>query len=66
MNHTMKRFLNTGCIQSKTITKLFDVIMNRGLELFNNKEIPVTLTALDTGSNQHIITKHNKRGRDLK
>ena len=35
----------SGSIKRKTITKLFDRFVNRGAELWNDKEITTTLTA---------------------
>ena len=43
-NLIRKNITNSGCIKRKTITKLFDGFMNRGLELWNDKEITNTLT----------------------
>ena len=39
---------NSGGIKSKTITKLFNRFMNRALELWNHKEITITLSAPGT------------------
>ena len=43
MNHIRKSIPNNGGIKSKSITKLFDRFMDRGLELWNHKEITITL-----------------------
>ena len=48
MNLIRKSIPNSGGIKSKTITKLFDGFMNRGLELWNHKQISTTLTAPGT------------------
>ena len=48
MNLIWKGILNSGSIKSKIITKLFDRLMNRSVELWNDKEIPTTLTAPST------------------
>ena len=40
----MKSMPNSGGIKGKTITKLFDRFMNKGLQFWNNKEITTTLT----------------------
>ena len=37
-----------GAIKSKTITKLLDRFMDRGLEVWNDKEITTTLAAPGT------------------
>ena len=36
---------HSGSIKRKTISKLFDRFVNRGAELWNHKEITITLTA---------------------
>ena len=44
-------------MKSKTITKLFDGFINRGLELWNDKEITTTLTVpctVGTAVGKHI------------
>ena len=43
-NLIRKGLQNSGGIKSKTLTKLFDKIMNKGLELWNDKEISTTVT----------------------
>ena len=43
MNLIKKSIPNSGSIKSKTITKLPDRFMDRGLELWNDKEITTTL-----------------------
>ena len=48
MNVIRKRIPNGGGIESKTITKLLVRIMNRGIELLNDKEITTTPTAPGT------------------
>ena len=48
MNLVRKSIPNSGGIKSKTITKLSDSFMNKGVELWNDKEIITTLTALGT------------------
>ena len=48
MNLTRKSIPNSRGIKSKIITKLFDILMNRGLELWNDKGIITTLTEPST------------------
>ena len=48
MNLIRKGIPNSGRIKSKTMTNLFDRLMNRGLELWNGKEITTTLTVSGT------------------
>ena len=48
MNHIWKSFPNSGSIKSKTITKLFNRLMNRRVELWHDKEITTTLAAPGT------------------
>ena len=48
MNLIRKSIPNSGGIKNKTITKLFDRFMNRGLELWNDKEITTTPTVPGT------------------
>ena len=50
----------SGCIKSKTITKLLDKFIDRGLELWNNKEITTTLTAPGTVRTAVGRDKHSK------
>ena len=50
MNLTRKRIPNIGSIISKTITKLFHILMNRDLKLHNDKKITTSLTAPDIWS----------------
>ena len=45
MNLIWKSIPHSGGIKSKTITKLFDIFMNKRVELWNDKEIATTLTA---------------------
>ena len=45
MNLTKKGIPNSGGIKSKAINKLFDRLLSRGLEFWNNKEITTTLSA---------------------
>ena len=44
MNLVWESILNSGSIKSKSITELLDRFMNRGVELWNSKEITTTLT----------------------
>ena len=44
----MKSIPHSGNIKSETIRKLFDRFVNRGAELWNDKEITTTLTAPGT------------------
>ena len=48
MNLIWKSIPHSGGIKSKTITKLFDRFMNRRVELRNDKEVAITLTAPGT------------------
>ena len=48
MNLIRKNIPKSGGIKSKTITKLLDRFMDRGLELWNYKEITITLTTPGT------------------
>ena len=50
----------SGCIKSKTITKVLDKFIDRGLELWNNKEITTTLTAPGTVRTAVGRDKHSK------
>ena len=47
-NLIRKSIPNSGGIKSKTITKLLDRFIDKGLDLLNNKEITTTLTAPGT------------------
>ena len=44
LNLISKSIPNSGGIKRKTTTKLLDGFMDRGLELWNNKDITITLT----------------------
>ena len=48
MNFIRKSISNSGGIKSKTITKLLDRFMDRGLELWNHKKITTTPTVPGT------------------
>ena len=50
MNLIGKSILNSRSIESKTITKLFDRLTSRRMELWNNKEISTFLTVPGTVS----------------
>ena len=48
MHESHQSITNSGGIKNKTITKLLDRLMNRRVELWNDKEITTTLTAPGT------------------
>ena len=48
MNVIRKSIPNSGASKSKTITKLFDRFMDRGLKFWNYKEMTTTLTVPGT------------------
>ena len=54
----------SGSIKSKTVTKLFDIFMNRKVELRNDKEIATTLAvpgAIKTVVGRKIQSKIPKK-----